>query len=140
MVKPSRVDVVSSFLQNQQAQILLLKRSDSVRTYSGRWGTVSGYVETCDPLLQAEREIREETGYSPSNLSLLKKGYPLSVDDQDTDRHWRVHPFRFTFHGNPRTIQLNREHVGYRWIDPDEMVSLFTVPRLTEALERTFYE
>ena len=57
-------DVVSSILLYND-QILILKRSNSVKSFQGRWSGVSGYLEGIeDPLYRAYIEIKEETGLS----------------------------------------------------------------------------
>ena len=54
------IAVVTCFLTHR-GRILLLKRSDRVGSYRGRWAGVSGYMET-EPDAQALVEIFEETG------------------------------------------------------------------------------
>lgn len=132
-----RTDVVTAFLEDARGNILLLKRSDAVRTYPGQWGGVSGYCETKDPLLQAEVEIREETGLGRGDVSLLRKGTPVAVDDPGDGGYWRVHPFRFRLENENKSLDLSREHTDYVWIPPDEISKYETVPELDTALLRT---
>ena len=43
-------------------KILLLKRSDKVRIYQGKWNTVAGYLDEIKPIQEkALEEIQEET-------------------------------------------------------------------------------
>ena len=63
----SRVSVVTAFLRHQD-RVLLVRRSDRVGTYQGRWSAISGYLEDDAPLQQAYREIREETGLSQDQI------------------------------------------------------------------------
>ena len=56
--------VVTAFLTRGN-QVLLLRRTDRVSTYKGRWAGVSGSVEAgSTPIEQAIQEIEEETGLS----------------------------------------------------------------------------
>lgn len=135
MSSSSRIDVVTAFLLNENDRILLLQRSQSVKTYKGRWAAVSGYLETCDPLLQAEREIREETGLT-EKTTLCIKGRPVVVDDRENHNFWRVHPFRFRYSGVNSSITLNREHEDHKWISPNELPNYETVPKLPDAWRR----
>lgn len=132
---PERTDVVTAFVEDDTGRVLLLKRSDDVRTYPSQWGAVSGYLETLDPFLQAERELRQETGLNQNDVTLVRKGTPLAVDDGD--HSWRIHPFRFRRSNDDRTVELNREHSEYDWVKADEITSYDTVPELGTALERT---
>ncbi|MFB6347237.1 MAG: NUDIX domain-containing protein [bacterium] len=131
-----RTDVVTAFLRREDGAILLARRSDEVKTYNQRWAAISGYLETTDPLLQAEREVREETGLNRDQFELARKGYPLAVDDDSNDKSWRVHPFCFALGEPVPEITIDREHTTFRWYQPDEIEDLSTVPALQLAWKR----
>ena len=127
-------DVITVFLTHR-SKILVLKRSREVGTYKGHWAGVSGYVESEDPLKQAYTEMAEEVGLSKRDVTLVKAGKPLKIVDDAQDRAWRVHPFLFAVH-EPDKIRLDWENIAMRWILPEEIDQLKTVPALKEALER----
>ena len=127
-------DVVTVFLTHR-SKILVLKRSREVGTYKGHWAGVSGYLESEDPLKQAYSEMAEEVGLSEQDVTLVKAGKPLEIVDGAQDRAWRVHPFLFSVH-EPDTIRLDWENIEMRWILPEEIDQLKTVPALKETLER----
>lgn len=127
-----RTDVVTVFLQSENG-ILLGRRSDDVRTYKGHWAGISGYLEESDPEKQAERELREETGLSPGECTLIRSGEPLEIDDEP--RYWRVHPFLFRT-DHPEQIDLDWEHTVMEWTDPNHWNRRKTVPGLLKAWER----
>jgi len=127
-------DVVTVFLTHR-SKILVLKRSREVGTYKGHWAGVSGYLESEDPLKQAYSEMAEEVGLSEQDVTLVKAGKPLEIVDDAQDRAWRVHPFLFSVH-EPYTIRLDWENIEMRWILPEEIDQLKTVPALKETLER----
>ena len=127
-------DVVTVFLTHR-GKLLLLKRSRKVSTYKGHWAGVSGYLENVDPLNQAYTEMAEEVGLSRADVTLLSVGKPLEVVDESRDRSWRVHPFLVAVH-DPEKIRLDWENVEMRWIRPEELATLQTVPALREALDR----
>lgn len=127
--------VVTCFLESD-GEILLLRRSQKVGSYQGRWAGVSGYVETT-PDKQALTEISEETGLQPEDLQLLKKGKILTVEDEELGTRWLVHPY--LFHINDRSkIRTDWEHLDSKWISPKDIVNYATVPRLKEALDSVF--
>ncbi len=129
-------EVVTAFLIHD-GRILVLRRSDKVGTYRGRWAAVSGYLEQA-PLDQAYTELDEETGLGRDDVELLKEGDPLLVHDHDNDRTWRVHPFLFEVKDSSR-IRLDWEHVDRRWIWPGEIDGLLEiVPGLGDALKRVY--
>ena len=114
-------------------EVLLLRRSQQVGTYRGRWAAVSGYLEEPDPLAQAYREIEEEAGLAHDDLTLLRAGEPLVVVDAEADRRWIVHPFLFEVRPDAR-VRVDWEHTEARWVRPEEVSAFETVPQLTEAL------
>ena len=126
-------EVVTAFL-TRKGKILAVKRSKNVRTYRGCWAGISGYVEE-EPLQQAKTEIREETGLDDEDFQLVNRGKPLRVEDSQNKNSWLVYPFCFKLLGD-KQIKLNRENTAYRWIRPEEIKNLETVPDLDKTWER----
>ncbi len=134
------VRVVTCFLLRRgQAgdEVLLLRRSRRVATYRGRWAAVSGYLESDSALAQALREIEEETSLSRQAVRLLAEGRPLQVADEALGVRWTVHPFLFEA-TRPEQVRLDWEHVELRWVPPQDIATLETVPGLREALARVY--
>ncbi len=128
--------VVTSFLQADE-RILLLRRSTKVGTYKGRWAAVSGYLEGSeDPLQRAKTEILEEVGLGPEQIILIRAGETLRAFDEQTATVWIVYPF--LFEARSRGIRLNWENEEYKWIEPNELSSYETVPKLKEAFDRIY--
>jgi len=124
--------VVTAFLRHD-GEILLVRRSDAVGTYCGRWAGVSGYVEG-DPeaaLGDVRRELREETGTEPA---LVRGGDPVEVVDEEIQRRWVVHSFLFD--ADDREIDLDWEAVDAEWVAPPAILDRETVPGLWTAYER----
>jgi len=128
--------VVTCFLESG-GEILLLRRSERVGSYQGRWAGVSGYIEkTADE--QARVEIEEETSlHSKEDLELVRKGESLMVEDKELGVRWVVHPY--LFHISDRSkIKIDWEHKEARWIDPGDISNYQTVPMLKETLARVY--
>jgi translation initiation factor 2B subunit (eIF-2B alpha/beta/delta family)/8-oxo-dGTP pyrophosphatase MutT (NUDIX family) len=130
-----RVPVVTAFL-TRRGRVLLLRRSQQVGTYRGRWAGVSGYVERL-PLEQAHVELQEETGLGGSQVQLRGVGIPVPIDDEQEDRHWLVYPFVFALKSSA-DVRPDWESVESRWVTPDELPQLDTVPGLAEVLSRVW--
>lgn len=134
------VHVVTCFLLRRGEggdEVLLLRRSERVGTYRGRWAGVSGYLEAESPLEQAYREMEEEVGLARDGVRLLAEGEPLTVLDESIDTRWTVHPFLFEL-DRPERVRLDWEHTESRWVRPQEVPNLETVPGLAEALARVY--
>ena len=122
--------VVTCFLLFNH-KILILKRSEKVRTHKGKWAGVSGYIESGDTDdYTALKEIREETGLAATSVELLRKGEPIHV--QDGLQVWVVHPYLFK--SNSDKIKIDWEHTEYKWILPSELKNYDFVVFLDHAL------
>jgi 8-oxo-dGTP diphosphatase len=133
--------VVTSFLLRQQPdgdEILLVRRSQRVRTYQGAWAGISGYLEAgVTPLEQAYTELHEEVGLDQGELKLVRAGSPVSVDDEAQHLTWLVYPFLFTL-VDQRAPRLDWEALEMRWVKPAELARYTTVPKLQEALAEVY--
>lgn len=127
--------VVTCFLKFG-AKILLLRRSELVGSFQGKWAGVSGHVETTADE-QALVEIEEEASLCREDLKLLKRGRPLEVNDDEAGVKWVVHPFLFQIK-EPGKIKIDWEHQEIRWIDPEDIDNYDTVPMLKEVLEQVY--
>ena len=131
-------EVVTSFLTTDE-RILLLRRSQKVGTHRGQWSAVSGYLEGDEqPLTRAMTEIREEVGLSGNQINLLREGEVLRAFDDGTDTVWVIHPF--LFEAKSSTIQLDWENSEHKWIEPKQLASYETVPKLKETYDRVRYD
>jgi 8-oxo-dGTP pyrophosphatase MutT (NUDIX family) len=125
--------VVTCFLR-RGSKVLVLRRSQRVLTHKGLWAGVSGYIEPDEePVETAFKELLEEVSATPEQLELVNQAEPLVFEDVPTGTLWAVHPFLFDDLGVDVTTDW--EHVEHRWIEPEEMGSLDTVPMLQETLE-----
>jgi 8-oxo-dGTP pyrophosphatase MutT (NUDIX family) len=130
----ARKCVVTAFLRHR-GKILIMRRSDAVGSYRGRWSGVSGFLEDTTPLTQALREIREETALHKGRLRLIKSGKPLEIPAPELGTLWVVHPFLFDL-DDPAEIHLDWENIEFEWVAPQELGDYPTVPHLAEALDR----
>lgn len=128
-----KVNVVTSFLEHD-GKILILRRSDKVRTMKHKWAGISGYIENETALERALEEIQEETGLKKEDVKLVRVGEPLQVPDAERDILWVVHPHLFKTSNT--NIRLDWEHDQYKWINPDDIVNYDTVLMLRETLLR----
>ena len=130
-----RTKIVTSFLKNSE-KILLLKRSEKVKSMKNLWAGISGIIEGDEePFSRAKIEIFEEVGINESKIALIKKGDKLVIESpQYTNHQWEVYPFLFSC--DSREIKLNWENSDSKWISIGELDNFRTVPSLDKVLTR----
>jgi ADP-ribose pyrophosphatase YjhB (NUDIX family) len=128
--------VVTGFLfseDQKEPRILIVKRSQRVGSYNGKWAGISGFVETdVSPDEQMYTEIHEETGLRRDQVRMLRRGSIVEHIDTELGRHFYIHPFLLEVF-NPQLIKTNWEADDISWIDPAELGRHETVPKLQEA-------
>jgi ADP-ribose pyrophosphatase YjhB (NUDIX family) len=134
LLRPTHV--VTSFLlrpDEQPARMLIVRRSQRVGSYHGRWAGISGFVEpNVTPDEQAYTEIREETSLQRDRVRMLRRGQVVEHIDESLGRHFFIHPFLFEIYA-PDAIQTDWEATEMRWILPSELRDYETVPKLPEV-------
>jgi 8-oxo-dGTP pyrophosphatase MutT (NUDIX family) len=125
--------IVTSFIKDNE-KLLILKRSNKVKTMKGLWAGVSGIIENDEePLKRAKIEIFEEAGITEEKIKLIKAVEEMKVNSPQYENHeWEIFPFLFETK-NP-TIKLNWENSEFKWIDVDELENYETVPNLQKVL------
>jgi len=127
-------NIVTSFIKNND-KILILKRSNKVKSMKCLWAGVSGIIEKSDttPLARAKIEIFEETGIGEREIELLKSTEQIKIESAQYRNHeWNIFPFLFKAK-NPK-IKLNWENSDFHWIKPNEIKNYETVPELEKIL------
>jgi len=125
--------IVTSFIKNND-RLLILKRSDEVKTMKGLWAGISGIIEKNEePLQRAKIEIFEEIGMTDEEIRLIKTAEVMKINSPQYINHeWEIFPFLFESK-NP-TIKLNWENSDFKWIKVEELEEYETVPSLQKVL------
>lgn len=125
--------IVTSFIKNSD-QILILKRSEKVRSMKGLWSGVSGIIENNEnPIDRAKIEIFEEVGIKEKEIKLVKKLEKMKIQSQQYKNHeWEIFPF--LFETKNENVELNWENSEFKWILPKELKNYQTVPSLEKIL------
>ncbi len=126
-------DIVTSFILNQK-KILILKRSQTVKTMKNMWSGISGVIENNEePLVRAKIEIFEEIGINENEIRLLKTGNEMDIISKQYKNH-KWHVFPFLFETENLEIKLNWENSDFKWINPNELKKFSVVPDLERVL------
>lgn len=125
--------IVTSFIKDNE-KLLILKRSDKVKTMKGLWAGISGIIEKNEePLKRAKIEIFEEVGITEDKITLVKSAQEIRVNSPQYQNHeWEIFPFLFEAK-NP-IIKLNWENSDFKWIGLEELKGYETVPSLEKVL------
>lgn len=125
--------IVTSFIRDN-GKLLILKRSDEVKSMKGLWAGISGIIEKNEePLTRAKIEIFEEVGITEDKISLIKATEEIRVNSPQYKNHeWEIFPFLFEVN-NPK-ITLNWENSDFKWISIEELENYETVPSLQKVL------
>ena len=125
--------IVTSFIKDNE-KLLILKRSDKVKSMKGLWAGISGIIERNEmPLKRAKIEIFEEVGITEDMITLVKSTEEMRVNSPQYENHeWEIFPFLFEAK-NPM-IKLNWENSDFKWINVEELENYDTVPSLQKVL------
>ncbi len=126
-------NIVTLFIKNDD-KILIMKRSDKVKSMKCLWAGISGIIENNEtPLTRAKIEIFEEAGIHEEQIELLKAVQQIKISSPQYKNHeWNIFPFLFKAK-NPE-IKLNWENSEFKWIVPNEIKNYETVPELEKIL------
>ncbi|MCW3974634.1 MAG: NUDIX pyrophosphatase [Candidatus Bathyarchaeota archaeon] len=126
--------IVTCFIEHND-KLLILRRSNKVGTYRGKWASVSGHIEGGeDEHSRALIEIEEETKLKRTDVKLLAKSKPIIISDKENSYFWKVYPFLFKTYRSD--IKIDWEHIEYKWISPTEFDKFDTVPMLYEVYKK----
>ncbi len=124
--------IVTSFIKDNE-KLLILKRSDKVKSMKGLWAGISGIIERNEvPLKRAKIEIFEEVGITEDKIILVRSAKEMRVNSPQYENHeWEIFPFLFEAE-NP-VIRLNWENSEFKWINVEELENYETVPSLKKV-------
>ncbi len=132
--KSERAPVVTVFVKCKN-RILLLKRSNKVNDYQGKWNAVTGFLDEIVPVQdKVLEELEEELGVDKRWIVSIRFGKPYEIIDSDIKKTWIVNPVIVELREFP-SIRLNFEHTEYKWIRKDELIHFDTIPMI-----KTFFE
>lgn len=114
---------------------LLLKRSDKVGNYKGKWNVVAGYLD--EPKSVESKtldEFKEELGIEESMIESISFGKRYEIQDKFLKKSFIVYPVMISLKEKP-SIKLDFEHTEFRWIKLSELKDYDTIPDLENSLE-----
>ena len=117
-------------INNGVPYYLLMRRSSGV-IYAGSWRMVGGKIEEGEKAYEtAIRELKEETGLTPSRLWSVP--YTNNFYEASKDRI-NIIPV-FAGEVSSQQVILSKEHDAYRWVRYEEACELLPWPAQIEGL------
>jgi isopentenyldiphosphate isomerase len=127
--------VITVFLRYRD-RILLLKRSNKVLTYKGKWNAIAGYLDEIKSIREKVlEETKEEIGIREDNISSFFIGESYKFKDEKISKTWIIYPVVVELKNEPE-IKLDWEHTEYKWIKSEELDNFDTVPHLNQSLKK----
>lgn len=119
-----------------EGHILLLKRSDKVMAYKGKWNCIGGFLDEVGSIEdKIYEELREELAVPPSIVDRIAYSEPIEVVDAAINRTWLIQPALVVLRERPHII-LDWEHTDFAWVAESEIEKYHTVEGLGTLISR----
>lgn len=116
--------------------VLLMERGMHKRVFPGRYNGIGGHVERGeDALVGALREIEEETGLRPEDLTDIRL---RGVTMVDSGEQIGVMLFVFSMRAKRRDVPKHNEEGALHWVPLDQVLTLPVVEDVPPVLRRLF--
>ncbi len=126
--------VIAVFVKHK-GKILLLKRSDKVIAYGGKWHAIGGFLDEIRPVREKVlEELKEELEIEEKSVLSINIGAHRKIADKNIGRTWIVYPVLAELKEEPE-IKLDWEHTECKWIKPEELKDYDTTPQLGRIME-----
>jgi 8-oxo-dGTP pyrophosphatase MutT (NUDIX family) len=124
--------VLIIFVKHKE-KILILKRSNKVHSYKGKWSTIAGFY---DEIAKIDKKVAEEL---QEELKITKNydisiGTPYWFEDKDIGKKWFRIPVIVKLI-KPVKIKIDWEHSEYKWINPKDFKKYDFAPGMEENLK-----
>lgn len=124
--------VVTIFVLHK-GRLLLLRRSDKVSSYRGKWHIIGGYLDDLQPLRsKVLEELREEASIAEKDIGSIDVKDVYTYTDASIRKTWITQVVVVHLKSLPE-IKIDWEHTEYRWISPGELESydvIYNLPKI----------
>lgn len=121
-----------------EGKILMMKRSNKVSTYKGKWMTVAGYYDEPVPIkMKILEELREELNVDGKVVKSIDVYTDFRRCDDNINKEWIIFTSRVILKRIPK-IRLDWEHTSYKWVKPQELLKIDTVPSLFVSFKKVY--
>lgn len=115
-------------------EILLVKRSKSLKFYPNYWNGISGFLDDKRSLIKKIKdELREETGIKEKDIILIKVGQIFDLDQPRYKKTWIVHPVLIKVKNCKLKIDWEAEE--FRWVKLNEIKKFRLIPGFDKVMD-----
>jgi 8-oxo-dGTP diphosphatase len=124
---------VTAAVQNvKDNTFLILKRNANEIAYPSKWTFPGGKLEKGETLREAcQREIREETGLTPTTQLVLVDDYTFVRPD-----NINVVGICFLAKTQQKNVIIPRDFDDYAWVSAEEMAGYDCIPGILETIQK----
>ena len=127
---------VAAVLENPEGEILLIKRSPN-NFPENIWDIAGGGVEQFEnPFVALQREVEEETGISEFKIVRTLCDFHFYQANEFPD----MIGVAFWCKTDQLKVKLSKEHVAFKWLQPEEALKISTHPDVTRCIEKFIEE
>lgn len=129
-----KMEVAACYITHKQ-KILYLHRHRN-KSYGQKWDSAGGKINKGEaPLSAVVREVQEETGLK---LTLRDLIFEKIIFVRYPEIDFIFHAFSYNFLDLPEITLNPLEHTEYRWVTPQEALSLDLVPDEEDCIKLLF--
>jgi dATP pyrophosphohydrolase len=129
------IDVYPYRLAEGKPQFLIFKRSTQ-KIYGNQWRMVGGKVKEGESYWEgALRELKEETGVTPSRLWVLPSVNQFYEAKSDSIHTIPAFAAEFAWESD---IKLDDEHSAFQWVDMEEINTYISWPEQRRLIKLAF--
>jgi len=130
--KYSIVLAVGAFILDDEKKLLIVKKSPYEKVDPGLWTVPGGKVHPNEPIIDAlKREIYEEVG-----LKIEK--YQWIGEDVFKNNNFAFHSQHFLCRTSKKTVKLERNLLGYKWIDKNQIEQFEFHPNIKKRIKSIY--
>lgn len=127
---------VAAVIENPKGEVLVIKRSPN-NFPENIWDVAGGGVEQFEnPFDALQREVEEETGISEFRIVRTLCDFHFYQKNEFPD----MVGVAFWCKTSLTNVKLSKEHVAYKWLQPEEALKISTHPDVTKCIEKFIEE
>lgn len=116
-------------------KILIIQRASEQDWRGGEWEIIYGRIDQFEDTTKGlRREVREESGITELSIYDTVRVWHIFRGPETAENE--IIGITYRCSTTQENIQLSAEHTAYRWVTPQEALSVIATPGIREDLEK----